>query len=143
MRLAIAVVELSVANQDAEIGNIEITCGDALFDIVPLVSNNTVTIMGNANAFAWTILDPLESSVAETKNLDAIYAPMPGLVKIIQVGAGDKVEEGQVLVVLEAMKMEHSLTAPRDGEISEIHVEQGSQITDGELLVSMDEQSGE
>ena len=133
-------VELAVANQDAEIGSIEIVSEDGQVDIVPFVSNNTVTIMGNANAFTWTIIDPLESNFAETKNLDAIYAPMPGLVKIIQVSAGDKVDEGQVLVVLEAMKMEHSLVAPRDGEISEIHIEQGSQITDGALLVSMDEQ---
>ena len=136
-------IELAVANQDTEIGNIEIACGDAQFDVVPLVTNNSVTIMGNANAFTWRILNPLESSIAETKNLDAIYAPMPGLVKIIQVSAGDKVEEGQVLVVLEAMKMEHSLVAPRHGEIAEIHIEQGSQITDGALLVSMDEQIAE
>ena len=48
------------------------------------------------------------------------------------------VARGDVLVVLEAMKMEHALTAPRDGRIGEVLVEAGAQVTDGTLLLALE-----
>jgi 3-methylcrotonyl-CoA carboxylase alpha subunit len=59
---------------------------------------------------------------------------MPGLVKLVHAAAGDLVEKGQPLVVLEAMKMEHAMTAPHDGEIEAI-VEEGAQVSEGSVLV--------
>ena len=59
---------------------------------------------------------------------------MPGLVRLVQAAAGDVVKKGQLLVVLEAMKMEHAMTAPHDGEIETI-VEAGAQVTEGSVLV--------
>ena len=53
---------------------------------------------------------------------------MPGLVKIVRAGKGDAVTKGQPLLVLEAMKMEHTIAAPHDGVIAEIAVE-GAQVT--------------
>ena len=52
---------------------------------------------------------------------------MPGLVKSVRVAAGDLVKKGQILLVLEAMKMEHSITAPHDGKVAEI-VSESSQV---------------
>ncbi|MEM8623438.1 MAG: biotin carboxylase N-terminal domain-containing protein, partial [Pseudomonadota bacterium] len=49
---------------------------------------------------------------------DQVIAPLPGLVKTLSVGPGDRVEEGQILAVIEAMKMEHSIRAPRDGLVA-------------------------
>ena len=59
---------------------------------------------------------------------------MPGLVKLVRAAAGDSVVKGQALLVLEAMKMEHTIAAPHDGTIAEIATE-GAQITDGTVLV--------
>ena len=53
---------------------------------------------------------------------------MPGKVIAVDVAEGDKVTAGQRLLVLEAMKMEHALTAPFDGTISELSVSAGSQV---------------
>ncbi|MEZ5661832.1 MAG: acetyl/propionyl/methylcrotonyl-CoA carboxylase subunit alpha [Burkholderiaceae bacterium] len=68
---------------------------------------------------------------------DSVVSPMTGLVKVVEVAVGDKVRQGQRLVVLEAMKMEHSLTAPRDGEVGEVTVGAGTQVEEGSLLVAL------
>ena len=70
---------------------------------------------------------------------DAVKAPMPGKVIALNVKAGDTVEKGQVVAVMEAMKMEHSLTAPRDGVVAETGAEIGAQVPEGEILVALEE----
>jgi len=73
-----------------------------------------------------------------------IEAPMPGKVTSVEVAAGDKVEKGQRLLTLEAMKMEHALTAPFDGTVAELSASPGQQVTEGTLLVKVEaEPSGD
>ncbi len=68
----------------------------------------------------------------------AILAPMPGKVIAVEVTAGDTVTKGQKLLVLEAMKMEHALTAPFDGTVAELTVAVGSQVQVDALLVRVE-----
>ncbi len=68
----------------------------------------------------------------------SMHAPMPGRVIRVDVEPGDEVEEGKVLVVLEAMKMEHTLRAPHTGTVSEVHCAPGDQVETGAVLVVMD-----
>lgn len=67
-------------------------------------------------------------------------APMPGAVLSVDVKVGDAVTKGQLLVILEAMKMEHRITAPRDGSVEQVHVDVGEQVENGQLLVTLDEE---
>jgi 3-methylcrotonyl-CoA carboxylase alpha subunit len=67
-----------------------------------------------------------------------IEAPMPGKVTAVEVSAGEKVEKGQRLLTLEAMKMEHALTAPFDGRVAELNAKAGAQVTEGQLLVKLE-----
>lgn len=69
---------------------------------------------------------------------DDVRAPMPGKVLEVKVAAGQDVKRGDALVVLEAMKMEHTLTAPRDGKVSEVNAAAGMQTTDGAVLVRLE-----
>ncbi|MEL7110862.1 MAG: biotin carboxylase N-terminal domain-containing protein [Pseudomonadota bacterium] len=68
---------------------------------------------------------------------DAVKAPMPGKVIAVNVKAGDAVDKGQVVAVMEAMKMEHALTAPRDGVVEAVGVQLDAQVPEGEILVAL------
>jgi 3-methylcrotonyl-CoA carboxylase alpha subunit len=67
-----------------------------------------------------------------------IEAPMPGKVTAIEVSQGENVAKGQRLLTLEAMKMEHALTAPFDGIVAELSATAGAQVTEGQLLVRVE-----
>jgi acetyl/propionyl-CoA carboxylase alpha subunit len=64
----------------------------------------------------------------------SLHAPLPGAVRRVSVAAGDAVEEGDVLMVLEAMKMEHAIRAPLDGIVSSVLVADGDQVQGGAIL---------
>ena len=65
----------------------------------------------------------------------SLHAPMPGRVVRVEARVGDSVRAGQVLVVLEAMKMEHTLRAPHDGVLDEVDCAPGDQVEAGAVLV--------
>ncbi|MAY56198.1 MAG: 3-methylcrotonyl-CoA carboxylase [Gammaproteobacteria bacterium] len=67
-----------------------------------------------------------------------IRAPLPGRVIALQVKAGDKVEAGSALLVMEAMKMEHTLRASHDGVIAELHCNEGDMVQPDQLLMELD-----
>ena len=67
--------------------------------------------------------------------LGGLVAPMPGVAIDVRVAAGDTVVAGQVLVVLEAMKMEHHVSAPDDGVVTDVHVRTGDQVPNGAVLL--------
>jgi propionyl-CoA carboxylase alpha chain/3-methylcrotonyl-CoA carboxylase alpha subunit len=62
---------------------------------------------------------------------------MPGKVVAVTVSVGDKVARGQPLLTLEAMKMEHALTAPFDGEVESLAVSVGDQVSEGAVLARL------
>lgn len=64
-----------------------------------------------------------------------IEAPLPGLVLDVKVKEGDPVSSGQVLVILEAMKMENEIVAPEDGTVGQIAVGKGDSVSSGDVLV--------
>jgi len=69
-----------------------------------------------------------------------IVAPMPGKVTAVEVSQGEKVFKGQRLLTLEAMKMEHGLTAPFDGVVAELSAEAGAQVGEGSVLAQIEQQ---
>ena len=66
---------------------------------------------------------------------EPVKAPMPGVVLKVQVQQGQAVKAGQVLVILEAMKMENEIVAPKDGTVAQIVVAKGASVESGAPLV--------
>ena len=64
----------------------------------------------------------------------AVVSPMPGTVVRLMAAQGDKVNKGQPILVLEAMKMENEITAVKDGVLSELRVAEGQTVAGGEML---------
>ena len=82
--------------------------------------------------------DPLARDAQAGAGGDVTLAPMPGLVKAVAVQPGQAVATGDLLCVLEAMKMEHSLRAARDGVVAEVLVAEGAQIEAGAALIRLE-----
>jgi 3-methylcrotonyl-CoA carboxylase alpha subunit len=88
---------------------------------------------------SFDIVDPLARDTAGGAGSDLTLAPMPGRVVSVHVAAGDTVAEGDRLVVLEAMKMEHTLLAGRDGSVAEVLVNADDQVEAGAALIQLEE----
>ncbi|RWI17601.1 MAG: acetyl/propionyl/methylcrotonyl-CoA carboxylase subunit alpha [Mesorhizobium sp.] len=100
-----------------------------------------VTVFEGAVGYTFTVPDPLAKADEAAAASDSLRAPMPGLVKLVRAAAGDTVIKGQPLLILEAMKMEHTIAAPHDGVIAEIAAE-GAQVSDGTVLVRFEDARG-
>ncbi len=66
---------------------------------------------------------------------EPVNSPMPGTILRVEVAQGAAVKEGQLLVVLEAMKMENEILAPRDGTVAQVVVQKGSHVETGSPLI--------
>ncbi len=66
-----------------------------------------------------------------------VSSPMPGTILDVKVSAGQAVKKGDVLCVLEAMKMENDIPAPQDGVVASVSVSKGASVQAGDLLVSL------
>ncbi|QAA81329.1 acetyl-CoA carboxylase biotin carboxyl carrier protein subunit [Aequorivita sp. H23M31] len=100
------------------------------------------TIKINGNTYKVGIETPLAQlikkmglSLGTTSVDDDILAPMPGIILEVNVQEGNEVKEGDLLCVLEAMKMENALSAPRDGTIKFVNITKGDTVDKGKLLI--------
>jgi biotin carboxyl carrier protein len=65
-------------------------------------------------------------------------APLPGVITSIKVKAGDSIKSGQVVAVLEAMKMENDLQSEVDGTVREVKVEKGDSVLEGAVIITLE-----
>ena len=109
---------------------------DGRTHFVPFINN------GNEISFAYDgeiwIVELADKSRARARHRDhSMAAPMPGVVLKVLVNVGDEVAKGAPLLILEAMKMEHQITAPRDGRIASINCKEGEMVQPGLDLVTL------
>ena len=105
----------------------------------PLSSGSTVNVTIGANRYDITLVDPkrLRSALgagAHGEGAARIVAPMPGKIVRVLVEAGEQVEPGQGIVVVEAMKMQNEMKAPKAGAVISVNVEVGATVNGGDLL---------
>ncbi|MCG6883243.1 MAG: acetyl/propionyl/methylcrotonyl-CoA carboxylase subunit alpha [Silicimonas sp.] len=99
----------------------------------------TITVFDSGETSVFTRIDHLETREGVAEGGDVVLAPMPGMVTKVHVAVGAAVEEGAALLVLEAMKMEHTLRAPRTGIVAEVLASDGGQVQNGMVLVRLED----
>ena len=77
---------------------------------------------------------PAPAPAAAPAGGEQVTSPMPGTILSINVAAGDTVKRGQVLMILEAMKMENEIMCPCDGKVASVNTSKGSSVESGTLL---------
>ncbi|TNF22018.1 MAG: acetyl/propionyl/methylcrotonyl-CoA carboxylase subunit alpha [Rhodobacteraceae bacterium] len=104
------------------------------------VAGDVVTVFAD-HGRAYRVIPALDRAAEAGSDASVIEAPMPGLVQKVEVTVGQQVALGERLAVLEAMKMEHSLTAPRDGVVAEVLVAVGAQVEAGAALIRLEDKA--
>lgn len=93
----------------------------------------------NGSVVSVEVRDPRRLSSRSSGNAGSgrqqVRAPMPGRVLAVNVSKGDRVESGQGLVIVEAMKMQNELRSPRDGRVAQVCVKTGDSVASGDALV--------
>jgi 3-methylcrotonyl-CoA carboxylase alpha subunit len=87
----------------------------------------------------FSLVDPVGTAGEPDQDEDRLCAPMPGRIAAIHAAPGERVRRGQLLLVIEAMKMEHAIVAPHDGAVEEVRYRVGDQVEEGAMLVSLSE----
>ncbi|HJS80934.1 MAG TPA: biotin/lipoyl-containing protein, partial [Vitreimonas sp.] len=94
-------------------------------------------VFDRGEAYEFT-LDTGERAEGEVAASDgAILSPMPGKIVSVAAKPGAKLKKGDPILVLEAMKMEHTLTAPFDGKLAELNAKAGAQVSEGVVLAKL------
>ena len=101
-------------------------------------SDDAWTVFHAGDTWRLALRDELHELQGEAHG-GSLAAPMPGRIVAVLVQAGARVEKGAPLVILEAMKMEHTITAPRAGTVSEIRHAAGEQVAEGSELIVLSE----
>jgi 3-methylcrotonyl-CoA carboxylase alpha subunit len=127
-----------------EDGRLAIRFGDETF-VATVVRRQTAdgadyTLFVDGATRRLHLVDPLDVTQYETAgSADAsVRSPLPGRIIDLKVKAGDRVSKGAALLVLEAMKMEHTLSAPADGTVKSVRYGVGEQVAEGAELVEFD-----
>ena len=119
--------------------NYTITVNGNVYDVT--VEEGTGSTAGAAKAAAPKAAAPKAAPKAEApagaQGAVKVNAPMPGKILKVNVNAGAAVKKGDVLLVLEAMKMENEICAPQDGTVATVECAAGDSVESGKVLVSM------
>jgi 3-methylcrotonyl-CoA carboxylase alpha subunit len=101
------------------------------------LASGAIAVMDQGETWVFGLYDPFAEGESAGAASDRIVAPMPGKIVRVLAEAGSAVKRGQPLLVLEAMKMEHTLVAPADAQVGSVEVAAGDQVAEGAILVRL------
>ncbi|MCP3024914.1 acetyl/propionyl/methylcrotonyl-CoA carboxylase subunit alpha [Cupriavidus basilensis] len=134
------IVSVRVLRADVEAGSALVECNGMALPLVFATEGDAVHLFSAGRAWRFARLDPRQKKrkPGDAERAGALLAPLSARIVAVKAAAGEAVQAGQVLVVLEAMKMEHAIVAPFDGVIAQLHAREGGQARAGSLLVKVD-----
>lgn len=141
-RLTPGSVRRIVHLRGAETHDIEVDPAGAEPQVASVVGPGRIAVNLEGHTFGFTVLDREErwapGGTGGHRGSDVVVAPFPGVVAEVRVGAGEVVEPGQTLLVLEAMKMLHPVHAPGRGVVAAVAVDIGDTVTTNQTLIEFD-----
>ena len=118
--------------------NLELTLGHLAVTGTVVRRGERFDVFVSGAMTALVLKDPLKHAAdGQSEPAGGLTAPMPGKVIAVHVAVGDKVKRGQALLVMEAMKMEHTIAAPGEGTVKELLYGVGDQVTEGAALITL------
>jgi biotin carboxyl carrier protein len=138
--------ELEVEAYEPESGKLNMLCGRDSHDVDVHRSEDDYEVVVDGRRERFEILDERQKRMREAgvgasgAEGPELVTPMAGTIVDVTVDVGTPVEEGETVVIVEAMKMENDLQAHRSGVMSEVHVEPGESVDIGDALVSITEE---
>ena len=102
-----------------------------------LTHGSEAAVFLDGESWRLTEVDPLAARAGEDPTAGRLTAPMPGRVMQLMVAPGTNVRRGQPLIVIEAMKMEHTVTAPADGVVEAVRFAPGDLVEEGAELITL------
>jgi len=117
---------------------LRVQIGEQLHRATVIRDGNELYLFGSEGVQRFTLHDPVSEADQSVADAGSLVAPMPGRIVATLVSPGTAVKRGAPLLVLEAMKMEHTLQAPADGTVQGYRVKAGDQVGDGAVLVDFE-----
>jgi acetyl/propionyl-CoA carboxylase alpha subunit len=131
-----------------ENGNYHIIRGDQSYRASVISIHHeekTMVIRVNGNDYDISIRDKYDLLLSQmgitaqsSARINNFKAPMPGLIREIMTAEGAEVAKGDIVLILEAMKMENALKSPRDGRIKKVHIATGQAVEKGQVLLDFE-----
>ncbi len=129
---------LRVSGTLQEDGSLRATLDGHIVSASVVVDGNRMIVISGGKQVDVNRIIADYSGDGEEAGAGAILSPMPGKIIQVSVAAGDTVSKGDTLIVMEAMKMEHSLAAAADGVVADVFFETGDQVEEGVLLIRLE-----
>jgi len=125
--------KISVKSETSK-GEYDILHGKSLMTVVVYKKDNVLSIIHEGYSLIVKVLDRFDINFGGESSSGSLDAPVPGKVAKVFVKKGQKVKEGDLLAVIEAMKMEHSIISPFNGRVKSLSVKEGEQIDEGHTI---------
>ncbi|MDR1203033.1 MAG: biotin/lipoyl-binding protein [Tannerellaceae bacterium] len=122
------IATLSVNDVEYEVEVEGITTNPTRMSTKPIVKTDTPTMQSDS---------PIVKRAVKSGSAHAVKAPLPGVILDIKVNEGDTVKAGQIVLILEAMKMENNIEADKDGVIEKINYNKGDAVLEGDVLFTI------
>jgi 3-methylcrotonyl-CoA carboxylase alpha subunit len=120
-------------------GRLAVTLDGARQSVRVLEHERELAVFADGEIWQFTAVDPLAPPAGADISGGRLTAPMPGRVIQLLVAPGEMVRQGQAMMVIEAMKMEHTIAAPRDGIVEAVHYAAGDPVEEGAELIALAE----